>query len=194
MIKAIIFDCFGVLITDALQLVVKELEAEKPGARAHITQIIHANNLGLMSPHESNQQIADYVGVSIETWRQMIDTREVKDEKVLAWIRRLRTEGYKTALLSNIGRGSLYRRFTRQELDEHFDALIISAELGIAKPDEAIYRYAAKELGVEPSGCIFIDDRKGHCQGAERAGLQSILFTDYEQAAAELKGLLKLAK
>lgn len=184
MIKAVIFDCFGVIITDGLELVVQKLEKTDSHARQYISDIIRANNLGLMEPIESNRKIADYVGVSPREWRQMVDIGEVKDERVLAWIGELR-KSYKTAMLSNVGRGSMTRRFSEQELQTYFDAVIISGDLGIAKPDVAIYEHAARQLGVEVAECVFLDDREMFSRAAEQAGMQAILYQNLDQAKAD---------
>lgn len=189
MIQAIIFDCFGVIITDALEVVLQQLDVERPGARDEVVDIIHANNLGLLQPSESNEQIAKILGVTAQEFRETIDGAEAKDQRVLDWIRELRTD-YKTALLSNIGRDSMNRRFSEQELQEHFDAVIISGDLGIAKPNTAIYEYAAQQLGVPTEACVFLDDREGHCEGARAAGMQAILYLNLAQAQADLKKVL----
>ena len=189
MIRAVLFDCFGVIITDALELIIQQHEADRPGIRDEILDIVHANNLGLINPDESNEQIGKLIGVSSAAYRQMIDQAEVKDTRVLDLIRELRAQ-YKTALLSNIGRDSMHRRFSEVELNEYFDAVVISGDIGLAKPDTAIYEYAAHRLDVAPDECVFLDDRAGHCQGAQAAGMQAILYRSFEQAQADLKKIL----
>jgi putative hydrolase of the HAD superfamily/hydrolase len=179
-IRAIIFDCFGVIISDALKVVVAELEVSNPAAARQIVDIIHANNRGLIVPAESNRQIAEVLGTSVQAWRKRIDQGEVKDERALAFIRELR-RSYKTALLSNIGNQSLERRFSDAELRGCFDEVIISGDLGIVKPEPEIYLHAAAELGVEPSECVMVDDREKHCDGARATGMQTVLYQNFEQ-------------
>lgn len=190
MIKAIIFDCFGVIITDALHEVSSELAARDPEAYKKVVDIIHANNRGLITPAESTPQIAKILGITPEAFRQRISQGEVKDNQMMTFIRGLR-KNYKTGLLSNIGKDSLRRRFSEEELAEHFDAVVVSGEVGYMKPDRAIYRYAAEELGVKPNECIFIDDREVHCRGAAEAGMQPILYEDLGQLKSQLNAYLK---
>ena len=70
-----------------------------------------------------------------------------------------------------------------------FDAVLASHELGLMKPDPAIYAYAAARAGVAPAEAAFFDDLPGHVAGAERAGLRGFLFTDTGRFVADLRRL-----
>ena len=190
MIKAIIFDCFGVIITDGLELVVRQIEVERSEARAYISSLIHQNNRGLIDPAESTAQIADYLGLAVDTLRKMIADSETKDSTLMDWVLELRAT-FKTALLSNIGRGSLGVRFSDTELAEHFDEVIVSGEVGIMKPDPEIYELTAARLGLQPNECIFFDDRQSHVDGALSVHMHAFLFTTIAQAKADLEKLLR---
>jgi HAD superfamily hydrolase (TIGR01509 family) len=189
MIRAIFFDCFGVIITDALLPIVTELQETNPEAARHIVDIIHANNRGLVDPGESNRQIAEILGISVEEWRSRIDQGEVKDKRMLRFILELRKH-YKTALLSNIGRQSMHRRFSEDELQTYFDAVLVSGELGIMKPEPEIYLRGAETLGVQPSECLMVDDRETHCDGAEAVGMQTVLYRNFTQGRLDIERLL----
>jgi epoxide hydrolase-like predicted phosphatase len=184
MVKAVIFDCFGVIITDALHAVLNELDEDKPEARAEIMNLVHAANVGMMSVDDMTDQITTYLKITPAEWRSRLSEGEVRDEKVLAWIRSLRNE-YKTALLSNVGRGGILQRFSEQELNALFDEVVVSGDVGVMKPDSQIYEMTAGRLGVIPEECVFIDDREGHLDGARRVGMQTILFENYAQAKAD---------
>ncbi|MEK6530441.1 MAG: HAD family phosphatase, partial [candidate division NC10 bacterium] len=101
-----------------------------------------------------------------EIWRER---QHLLSENV-ALIRALRPP-YRTAVLSNADI-SLRARI-EQELRIHdlFDAIICSAEVGLAKPDLAIYRLAADRLGLPPDACLFVDDYEPNIQAAEEAGM-----------------------
>jgi putative hydrolase of the HAD superfamily len=190
MVRVILFDCFGVIITDALKAVIDELNAADSALAQRVMDVIHANNRGMLNSDESNRQIADLLGIGADEWRHRIEHEEVKDEHVLAYIRELKDRGYKTALLSNIGSQGLARRFSDQELKAYFDAVVISGELGVMKPEPEIYLHAAKILGVEPDECVMIDDREAHCDGARAVGMLAILYGNYRQAKQALEHLL----
>lgn len=190
MIRAILFDCFGVIITDALKVVIDELNVSNPALARQVMDIIHANNRGLIEVSESNQQIAQLLGVNVDEWRGRIEHGEAKDEHVLTYLKELRQRGYKTALLSNVGRDSLSRRFSDEELKSHFDVVVASGEVGVMKPDPEIYLHTAKRLDVEPDECVMVDDRDAHCNGARAVGMQSICYENFYDAKAALEQLL----
>lgn len=69
---------------------------------------------------------------------------------------------------------------------ERFYALLISGELGLAKPDRRIFEHACEVAGTVPSRCLFIDDTPRNVQGAIKAGLQGHVFTSVPDLEAEL--------
>jgi putative hydrolase of the HAD superfamily len=83
---------------------------------------------------------------------------------------------YRTAILSNAD-ASLPARL-RETLGIHdlFDAVVCSAEEGIAKPDPAIYRRAAARLDLSPDACVFIDDHEPNVTAAREVGMAAIFF------------------
>jgi len=97
---------------------------------------------------------------------------------------------YRTGLLSNAW--SDLRKYI--ENDWHiagvFDDIIISAEVGLAKPDRRIYQLAIDRLGVAPEEAVFIDDVLGNVEGAQAAGLSAIKFQDPHQIQLDLGKLL----
>ncbi len=112
------------------------------------------------------------------------------DQTLIEFIDALRPR-FKTAILSNAWSGareSVTRRFSMLNA---FDIIIFSAEVGLVKPDERIYRLILNELEVEPHQAIFIDDTVRNVDGAQRIGIHSILFKNREQVVEELNGLLK---
>lgn len=193
MIRAIIFDCFGVIITDALQLVISEFASTDPMAAEQVIDILHANNRGFMSPEESNRRIAGILGIKPKELHDRIKQGEVKDKQLLQYVGELR-ETYKTAILSNIGQQSLYKRFAPGELERLFDIVVASGELGFMKPDPEIYLHTSEKLGVLPEQCIFIDDRETHCNGARITGMHAIQYTNLADLKHELKLLLTNSK
>jgi putative hydrolase of the HAD superfamily len=82
---------------------------------------------------------------------------------------------YRLALVSN-GRSHEQRRKIAQfELEQHFEVLAISEELGALKPDRAIFRHALDALGVQPSAALHVgDDARADIDGAKAAGLSAV--------------------
>jgi epoxide hydrolase-like predicted phosphatase len=112
-------------------------------------------------------------------------------EPILDRVRTLRTEGYKLGLITNnVREGSAMWR-SLVPVDELFDAVVDSSEVGMRKPNPAIYHHALELLGgVPPHQAVFLDDSPGNVVGAQRAGLHAILVEDPEAAVAALDALL----
>jgi putative hydrolase of the HAD superfamily len=104
-------------------------------------------------------------------------------------VRVARVAGLKTALLSNSWSVDHY---DRDMLDELFDVAVISGEVGMHKPEEPIYRLTVERLGVEPSECVFIDDLRENCEGAESIGMTAIRHRHAGETIARLKTLTAL--
>lgn len=66
----------------------------------------------------------------------------------------------------------------------------VSGEIGLIKPDRAIYDTHAASFTLEPAACLFIDDSQKNVDGAIAAGWQAVLFTDADKLRADLKGLI----
>ena len=72
-----------------------------------------------------------------------------------------------------------------------FDTVVISAEVGMRKPEEGIFLYAAQTLGLTPQECVFIDDIEANVPYAAIAcGMAGVLHTDAGDTAAALQDLL----
>jgi HAD superfamily hydrolase (TIGR01509 family) len=188
MIKAIIFDCFGVVIGDGLSALYAEHLVSKSDVEK-IRQLIDRSNKGLATADESSRQIATIFGMTYEVYRAKLTESEVKDEALLQYIQQLRSS-FKTAMLSNIPAGSLMRRFSEEELAEHFDVIVASGEIGYAKPEAQAYEITADRLGVRLDECVFTDDRQPYVDGAQGVGMHAILYQDFPQFRADLETLL----
>jgi putative hydrolase of the HAD superfamily len=104
-------------------------------------------------------------------------------------IRSLRQAGLRTALLSNSWGNGGYARHLFPDL---FDVVVISAEVGMRKPEERIFRHTAALLGLEPQECVFIDDVLANVAAAEAIGLVGWHHREPGATAAWLTELLGL--
>lgn len=192
MIKAVIFDLFGVLLTDALELVVAEVRATQPLVADRIVRSVVASNAGLITHDESRETIARLLGITVDEYSQRIRGGEVRNRELLDYILKLR-KVCKTALLSNAGTKSLEVRFAPGELEQYFDAVLVSAVIGYAKPEARAYELAADSLKVRNDECIMVDDRQPYCDGAERVGMRSIRYESFAQFKRDLSELIPYA-
>lgn len=190
MIKAIIFDLFGVLVTDALEALVTELKETQPEVADQVVRLVVASNNGTIPHEESRELIAELLGITVDEYAQRVRGGEVRNQALFDYILELR-KSYKTALLSNAGTKSLEVRFVPGELDKYFDVIVVSAVIGFAKPEARAYEVVAEKLGVRLDECVMIDDRGLYCDGARQIGMPAILYQSMPQLRSELSGILK---
>ena len=107
-------------------------------------------------------------------------------EQMVQAVRDLRAAGTTTALVSNSWSTNHY---DRDLLAEIFDAVVISGEVGLHKPEPEIYLRAAEEAGVEPVDCVFVDDLRENCEGAEAVGMTAIRHRDAAETIPKLAEL-----
>jgi epoxide hydrolase-like predicted phosphatase len=100
-------------------------------------------------------------------------------------------ERYCLGLLSNANDDLRQMLTERWQISGLFDDMIISAEVGLLKPDRRIYELAVSRLGVQPDEAVFIDDMPVNVEGARIAGLQAIQYLNNSQVIEELENLLQ---
>ncbi len=190
MIKAIIFDCFGVLLGNTYKQRLAQLEQDDPEKAKEMRSINHASDMGILTREEAAQYMADLLEIDPEELLEEQDKGEVQNEALLAFIPTLKSD-YKVGLLSNIGsRARLGIRFDPGQLDSIFDTIVASGDEGFVKPEPQIYEITATRLGVKPEECVFIDDIAEFCEGARAVGMQAIQFLTTQQAITELTALI----
>jgi len=186
MIKAIIFDCFGVLTGDLWKEFVGSLpESQKSQARS----LNHALDSGLLSQTDSYQAIHILTGHSPQHVEDIITSEKHKNKALLSYIALL-SKDYKVGILSNVSSDWITRTFLSKEEIGYFTDMVFSYQIGVTKPDARAFELTAARLGEEPEACIFIDDSQGNCEGAERIGMHAILYEDFETLKAKLKSML----
>lgn len=192
MIKAIIFDCFGVLLGNTYLHRLADLETKNPSAAEELRAVNHATDMGILGREESLRLMGDLLGTTAEALNKEQDEGEVRNEPLLDFIGQLKaTKQYKLGLLSNIiSRERLDVRFEQGQLNALFDEVIASGDVGYIKPQPEIYTMMAHQLGVQPSECLFIDDIEDFCKGAEAVGMRAIHFVSTQQAIHDVQHLI----
>jgi len=200
-IKAIIFDMEGVLMItrdkDLPTSWAKSLNAPYDAVReAFHSEMNDKSDLGEITQIEFDQYLIKTLGLgndSVPIVRQVVDEQCFIDEIILEKIQELKKD-YKIGLLSN------YSKLMREKIENEwnikhlFDDIIISCEVGVIKPDPAIFQLALSRLGVSASEAVLIDDRVKNIEGAHQFGLHAILFLSRDQALQDLDELLKTEK
>jgi len=105
------------------------------------------------------------------------------DPSMLDVVRAARSAGVRTGLLSN----SWGLEYERDGWDTLFDAVVISGEVGLRKPDPAIYALAAQRLELPPDEIVFVDDLSPNVRAAAAAGMVGVQHVDVETTVSELE-------
>jgi putative hydrolase of the HAD superfamily len=112
------------------------------------------------------------------------------DDEMVAALRRARAQGIRTGLISNsMGAG----RYDRATFPELFDGVVISGDEGIHKPQPEIYELGCERVGLEPADCVFVDDLRENCDGAEAVGMTAVLHRGADRTLPRLEELLGVA-
>jgi len=190
MIKAIIFDCFGVFIGNPYKIRAQALEQSDPAKAVVLHDINRASDRGFLSSEEAAVQMSELIGITAEQFLAEQKAGEIRNEPLVAYVKTLRSN-YKLAMLSNISsRARLDVRFEPNQLNELFDTVVASGDEGYIKPEPEIYQITLERLGVLPEECIFIDDILEYCQGAEAVGIHTIQYLNFQQAISDLEALI----
>jgi putative hydrolase of the HAD superfamily len=110
------------------------------------------------------------------------------DERMLEAVRRAGDAGICTGLISNSWGAGL--SYDMSLLDELFEAIVISGDVGMHKPEPAIYMLGAERLGLSCADCVFVDDLRENCQGAEEVGMTAVLHRGADSTLPMLEKLL----
>jgi putative hydrolase of the HAD superfamily len=109
-------------------------------------------------------------------------------ESMYDMLRDVRGHGVKTCLVSN----SWGNEYPRHDWDGLFDAVVISGEIGMRKPEPRIFRHALDRIGLTGEECVFIDDIEANIVAARALGIAGIHHLDADTTIAELESLLRL--
>lgn len=186
MIRALIFDCFGVLYRDNIYLIYDTVPADK---RQQMHDIIRACDYGMLSRTDYFTQIGELSGLGEQKIREIEKEQFVRNQQLIDRLPSYR-QSYKVGMLSNIGDETMERLFPSGELHQLFDAYVLSGEVGMTKPSPEIFELMATRLGLLPEECLMIDDLPKNAEGARRAGMQTIVFASNQQFEAELERVL----
>jgi epoxide hydrolase-like predicted phosphatase len=186
-IRAIIFDCFGVLATDTWRAFLDALPEGADLKKAH--QLNHAVDAGLITQQEFLAGVKEVTGSEPPDIGQMLGGEIAKNVQLLDYIKELKKQ-YKIGMLSNISSNWVRDYFLTAKEQKLFDTMIFSFEVGMTKPDPRIFWLAAQRLGVDPDEVVFIDDIDRYCQAARNEGMQAIVYENFKQLKADLTSLL----
>jgi len=131
----------------------------------------------------SDEDLAWLIRSDVESWIHY-------DEDVWRVAEEFRASGGRTAFLSNSGPEVMARVRADHPLEARFDAVVISCEVGLCKPDPRIYRLCLERLALRGPETLFVDDRADNVESAAGVGLRTLQF-DGPDALARLRALLR---
>jgi FMN phosphatase YigB (HAD superfamily) len=190
MIKAIIFDFFGVIVGDGFEFTYREAGGDPVKDREFILDLLDKTNRGLITTDEFRKRICDKLKITVSDYQEALKKSEIINQTLLDYIKKELRPKYKTAILSNVNKGGLERRVKKEVLDEYFDVIVVSADVGYIKPEAEIYQLTAAKLGVKTDECVFIDDREGYVSAAALTGMKAIYYQDFTQMKDKLQKFL----
>jgi epoxide hydrolase-like predicted phosphatase len=183
-IKAIIFDFFGVIYSDEYWRFVKE----DVNMQGQFHQLSEDVNLGRLDWQTFMQKVADKTGRPLAEVEKMYNSEHIHP-LVVAFIDKLHKK-YRTALLTNAHADFIRPLLERIAAKNVFDEIVISSEVGFIKPDPQIYQYTLQKLKAQPFETVFIDDTPVRVEGAKALGINAVLYKSFDQLKKDLSALI----
>lgn len=193
MIKAVIFDIGGVIVTDILGHMAKDLAEKHSMDFELLNKEIHAEwpdyKLDIIKVDDFWRNFVERTGID----ENVDDLKRIALEHInlipgtVDVIKRLH-EKYKLGIVSNCS-----HEWAAQDKKVFgfgvFDEVILSQEVKLVKPGKEIFDVALARLGLKAEECIFVDNKQNNVDAAKEYGFNIIKFENAEQLKSELKNL-----
>ncbi len=195
MTKAILFDLGNVLVGFDFSLGYRAIEEVSPYDAEEIPVRIRASGLvppyerGEVSSEEFYRQLSRLLELQVsyeqfcDLWSTIFLPDPIVSDDLLASLRRR----YRMVLISNTNDIHFRMIQAHYPLIRHFDAHVLSHQVGAAKPADRIYQEAVRQAECRPEECVYIDDVPGFVEGGRRNGLDAVQFTGQADLEQELR-------
>jgi HAD superfamily hydrolase (TIGR01509 family) len=187
MIKAIIFDSFGVLYPQAMGHFFEKHKELFGSDSTFLDKLNLKIDTGKVSRTEFFIRLGEKIKMPSNAIRDEVNNELIANQRLIEFIKKLK-KTYRIGLLSNAGEDEI-RIIYRDKIDNLFDEKVISYEVGIVKPDPEIYRICAQRLGVELKECLFVDDSATNIETAKKLGMKTILYINFDDFYRKIKVL-----
>lgn len=180
---------------ERLKLVLAPAYRGEPGEdldREDLDDLVAAVETGRMPVAEFNRRLATVLSEGLDQPVEALDLAArlfggaAPDDRMIEAVREARSQGIKTALVSN----TWGLRDPSPWYEETFDTVVLSGREGLRKPDPAIFQLAADRVGVHPPGCVFVDDIAANVEGARAIGMTGVLHRHPDITIPKLEELL----
>jgi epoxide hydrolase-like predicted phosphatase len=196
-VRAVIFDLGGVIVRTEYQAPRQRLAEALGMEYEDLVRIVFDSDsgqratIGAISADEHWASVMERLKrpASETTYiRREFFAGDIVDRTLLDYLRSLR-RSHKTGLISNAW-DDLRDDIEREKFADAFDSIVISAEVGAAKPSAKIFQVALDQLGVSPNEAVFVDDFIENVEACERLGMIGIHFKDPESTIDQVRALL----
>jgi putative hydrolase of the HAD superfamily len=180
--RGLIVDYGGVLTTDvfasfrafcAAEGLEPDAMRERLRSDTEARELLAQLETGALAAAEFEPRLAALLEVESERLIARLFGGLEPDVAMLDGVRAAHRDGVRTALLSNSWGDAL--AYDDALLEELFDAWVISSQVGLRKPEPAIYELAAERLGLPPAACVFVDDLPGNLKPARALGMATVV-------------------
>ena len=178
MIKAIVFDYYGVIIEDSVvsKWVIKNFSDSEPRIKGLLEGSVKWD-LGKLGYSDFNNIVSQHTGIPAnQVWHTFFENIKIYQDTI-ELIQSLK-KNYKIILMTNSQKENSRQMLKQQNIENLFDEIVISAEHGLAKPDPKFYELMLSIGQLDASQALFIDDRQKNVDAAANLGIKSFLFTD----------------
>jgi len=198
-IRAVIFDFGGVLVRMVDDRPRLKLAQQLGVPLSRLDDLVFFSpsaqkaSFGTITVDMHWEAVRDALGIKPQELQSFLDQYWSADDvnwELLEIIKSLHPR-YKVGLLSNAWDNLRQTMHTRWNIDGLFDELVISAEVGMVKPNPRIFQLVLEKLGVQPAEAIFIDDMLVNVDAARQQGLAAIQFLNTQQTLASLQERLR---
>ena len=196
-IKAIYFDLGGVILRTANKAPRTNLAAECRMTYQEMDRFVFESQSARLASIGKMTETEHWLDVTHRLNRPDTDMPHIRkaffdgdqiDQEILNLLRSLR-KNHKTGLISNAW-DELRPWILENKFEDAFDSMVISAEVGFAKPDARIYQLALDKLGVQAEEAIFVDDVEKNILGCQALGMHGVLFRTSQQTINAIQQLL----
>lgn len=184
MIKAIIFDYFGVICSDEYWRLVKE--DKNLGGSFH--DLSNAVNAGTIPWQEFIDIVAQKTSIEPDRVKVLFETAQINPQ-LLAYITKLK-DTHQIGLLTNGHFEFLEPRIKQMHLDRIFDVIVISSRIGMIKPNTEIYTHILDKMGIKAVEAVLVDDIERNVSAARTVGMKAILYENFEQMRQEIEKII----
>jgi epoxide hydrolase-like predicted phosphatase len=197
-LRAIFFDLGGVVVRTEYQAPREYLAERLNMTYEELSRIVFESDSSHKASTGKITTDAHWEAVTRRLGRPLSEARGIREEffagdivdtSLVDFIRSLRPR-YQTGVISNAW-PDLRDYLVEKRVDDAFDALVISAEVGIMKPEPRIYQLALDKLGVSAREAAFVDDSPPNVDAASALGMHGILFKEPMRALSDLKEIMK---